>query len=118
MVAPAPATDATELKPLTPEELADRLVPDDPQISPDGRHVAFTVRAASKKEEYRESAIWVSRNGAPAAAFTSGVGDDNSPRWSPDGTRLAFISDRKDVKEHEKSRLYVIRLDGGEAQPV
>lgn len=115
MVAPAPSTVATERKPLTPEEIADRLIPEDVQLSPDGRDVAFNVRAASKKGEHWEKAIWLSRDGAPAAAFTSGVSDDRSPRWSPDGTRLAFISDRK---EREKSKLYVIRLDGGEARPI
>src|SRR5215218_8339476 len=118
MPEPTPASEATERKPFTPEELADRLAPNDVQISPDGRHVAFTVGSASKKEEYRERAIWLSRDGEPAKPFTAGVGNDNSPRWSPDGTRLAFLSNRKDVKEHEKSRLYAIRLDGGEAQPV
>ena len=54
MVAPVvetkPNSDEEKPKPLTPEELADRLVPSEPQISPDGRHFAFTVRAASKKE--------------------------------------------------------------------
>lgn len=118
MVAPAPTSDATCRAPLTPEEIADRLIPEDPQLSPDGRCLAFTVRPASKKGEHTERAIWLSRDGAPAEPFTSGFADDNSPRWSPDGTRLAFISDRKDVKERKKSQLYVIRLDGGEARPL
>ena len=122
MVAPIidakPDAEETKPKPLTPEELADRLVPNDPRISPDGRHVAFTVQAASKKEEYTESAIWLSRDGAPATRFTAGVGSDNSPRWSPDGTRLAFLSDRKDTKEHDKSMVYLLDLNGGEAKPL
>ena len=122
MVAPVvdakPGSEETKPKPLTPEELADRLVPYEPRISPDGRHVAFTVRAASKKEEYVESAIWLSRDGAPAVQFTAGVGSDNAPSWSPDGTKLAFLSDRKDTKEHEKSMVYLLGLDGGEAKPL
>jgi dipeptidyl aminopeptidase/acylaminoacyl peptidase len=117
MVAPAPTIEPKARKPLTPEEIADRLVPSDAQLSPDGRHVAFVVNPASKKEKHWEKAIWISRDGAPAKPFTSGVANDNTPRWSPDGAKLAFLSDRKD-NDREKSRLYLISLDGGEAQPV
>ncbi len=47
--------------------------------------------------------------------FTSGQWHDHSPRWSPDGTRLAFLSDRA---ERGKASLYVVPIDGGEAQRV
>ncbi|MCC6792983.1 MAG: PD40 domain-containing protein, partial [Thermomicrobiales bacterium] len=117
MVAPASTSEKNERKPLTPEEIADRLIPSDPQISPDGRHVAFVVNATSKKEKHWEKSIWLSRDGAAAAPFTTGVAADQNPRWSPDSARLVFVSDRKD-SEHEKGKLYLIRLDGGEAQPL
>jgi dipeptidyl aminopeptidase/acylaminoacyl peptidase len=112
---PSPTTGSPA--PLTPEEIADRPRPNDPQISPDGRHVLFTVSAAAKKGETPEAAIWLSRDGAPAKPFTSGVANDQSPRWSPDSARVAFLSDRAD-KERKKSKLYVIELAGGEAQPL
>jgi dipeptidyl aminopeptidase/acylaminoacyl peptidase len=101
--------------PLIPEELADRLVPADPQISPDGRFVAFTVAAASQKGEHQEQAIWLSRDHGAAERFTSGIAEDAQPRWSPYGQRLVFLSDRV---ERGTSQLYVIRVDGGEAQPL
>lgn len=101
--------------PLTPEEIADRRVPGDPRVSPDGRLVAFTVAAASQKGEHREQAIWLSRDGAAAEQFTAGISEDTDPRWSPDGRQLLFISDRA---QRGTSKLYLLRVDGGEALPL
>src|SRR6185437_5425091 len=110
-------SDATSLSigPLTPEEIADRLVPDKPAISPDGANVAFTVAPAGKKGEHAERAIWLSRNGGKAEQFTSGIADDNTPVWSPDSQRLLFISDRA---KRGESKLYTISLNGGEAKAL
>ncbi len=98
---------------LTFEEIADQQFPSSPVISPDGRMVAFTVTPASKKEEHGVSAIWLSRDGQPAKRFTGGDAVDSSPRWSPDSKTLAFISNRKD---REQSSIYLLPIDGGEAQ--
>ncbi len=98
--------------PLTAEELADRLVPERPQISPDGRHVAFVVAPVGRKEEERIAAIWLSRDGAPATQFTTGLVNEAHPAWSPDGASIVFVSDRA---KRGKGRLYKIALDGGEA---
>jgi dipeptidyl aminopeptidase/acylaminoacyl peptidase len=100
---------------LTPEELADRRVPANPRVSPDGRLVAFTVAAASQRGEHKEQAIWLSRDGRAAEQFTAGVAEDGEPRWSPDGRRLLFLSDRA---ERGVSKVYLMRVDGGEAQPL
>jgi dipeptidyl aminopeptidase/acylaminoacyl peptidase len=95
------------------EELADQIRPGQPTISPDGTSVAFIVTAASRKGEHSESAIWISRDGQPARRFTGGENADQEVSWSPDGTRLAFLSNRKDQKEQG---IYVLPVDGGEAQ--
>ena len=102
-------------KPWTPEEIVDLVSSSDVAISPDGGLVAFTVAPGSKKGEHQERTIWLSRNGAAAAPFTTGLFDDNSPVWSPDGSQLAFLSDRK---ERGKERLYLISPNGGEARPL
>jgi dipeptidyl aminopeptidase/acylaminoacyl peptidase len=99
--------------PFSPEEIADRLVFNDPRMSPDGSAVVFEVRTASKKKEHGEQALWLSRNGAAAKPFTTGNFEDGSPRWSPDGSKILFISDRI---ERGKNRLFVIPVDGGEGQ--
>lgn len=100
---------------LLPEELADRLVPAQAAISPDGRYVACVVACGSQKETGKRSAIWCSKNGELATVFTSGTEMDTEPAWSPDSQSLAFLSDRA---EQGKQQLYVIRAAGGEAQPL
>lgn len=95
------------------EEITDRLSPDDPQISPDRRHVAFTVAAGGRKSDHPDRAIWLSRDRQPATRFTGGEANNHDPRWSPDGTQLLFIANRKDV---EKEMLYLLPVAGGEAQ--
>jgi len=101
--------------PLKPEEIADRLTPKAPAISPNGQHVVFEVEATSQKGEHPESTLWLSRDGAAAEAFSSGIAHDHSPVWSPDGTKIAFLSDRA---ERGKDKLHVVRLDGGEARAL
>src|SRR5438046_6279589 len=100
---------------LSPEELADRLVPDSPQISADGTLVAFEVGPPSQKGEHREQSIWLSRESGPAEQFTSGTANDASPQWSPDSKCLLFLSDRA---ERGKNKLYLLKLSGGEARPL
>ena len=58
----------------------------------------------------RISGWWRRRVGAPRR-FTAGPKRDRDPRWSPDGTRLAFVSEREGKK---KGQLYVMPADGGE----
>src|SRR5688500_9173670 len=79
-----------------PEDLYDLRVPTEVALSPDGRFVAFSVKAvAPGKDGYRTS-LWVASTDGEAAArqLTVGARNDTSPRWSPDGRTLAFLSDR------------------------
>jgi dipeptidyl aminopeptidase/acylaminoacyl peptidase len=108
-------TEPTPTGPVTIEEIASRLVPDDPKISPDGRHIAFTVAMSGRKEDRFDRAIWVSTDGAPARRFTTGAGDHTELAWSPDSTALAFVAQRE---KDDKSRLYRLPIGGGEAQQV
>lgn len=98
---------------LTPELLVTQKTVRDAQISPDGSRVAYTVGEASKEGEHPKGHIWmVSYEGGDARPFTSGPGLDTSPRWSPDGRTLAFLSDRE---EAGKLTLYTISAHGGKA---
>ena len=56
--------------------------------------------------------IWMFEN-EKVRQFTSGGKNNSSPRWSPCGTQISFISDRQD-----KNQLYILSLEGGEAQKV
>ena len=67
----------------------------DPQISPDGGSIAFTVTTASLSDNRNISKIWiVPADGGEAKALTTGPSSDRSPRWAPDGASIAYISTR------------------------
>ncbi|MEX1253191.1 MAG: S9 family peptidase [Dehalococcoidia bacterium] len=82
----------------------------DPQLSPDGKRVAYTISWSDEESDQTQMAIEVAPadgRGKPRR-FTQGK-HDHSPRWSPDGRHLAFVSNRG-----ERSQLFVGPLDGGE----
>ena len=114
----ADQASATVARPLSPEEVSDRVVPSDPQISPDGSRVAFVAAPVGRKGERATRALWLGTSGAPARQLTAGTNDDRAPRWSPDGSRLAFLSDRLRTDDDDESQLFVLPLAGGEAQPL
>jgi dipeptidyl aminopeptidase/acylaminoacyl peptidase len=88
-----------------------------PRLSPDGRRVAYVVNRIDREARAYRSAIWVAAldGSAEPRQFTSGERSDHSPRWSPDGHWLAFVSNR-DGEDEKKAHgeLYVMAADGGE----
>ena len=104
----------TETKrPITAEDLLTLQSVGDPQSSPDGARVAFVRTYTDTEENTYRSEIWMAPadGSRPARKFTGGKWSDSGPRWSPDGSRLAFVSDRLD----EKGQIFTISPDGGEA---
>jgi len=84
-----------------------------PEVSRDGKWVAYAVSTPDIEANRGVSNIWImSTAGGDAVQVTQG-GRDNSPAWSPDGKHLAFISARDG-----SSQVYVISMDGGEARKV
>ena len=83
----------------------------DPALHRDRRRVAFTVRVMDLDGDEYRSRIWL-HDGDEVRPFTSGP-CDTSPRWAPDGTRLAFLRTSSD--ENDIPQLAVMRSDGGEA---
>lgn len=91
-----------------------RLVAD-PNVSPDGKRVAYVATTVDKKINGYTSAIWlvdVAGDTRPFR-FTRGKERDSAPRWSPGGNHLAFLSNRK-----ERNQIWVMPVDGGEAWQV
>lgn len=88
-----------------------------PQISPDGRWVAYTVRTPDMKEDKRSTDIWMtSWDGAQTMQLTFSKESEHSPRWSPDNKYLAFLSSRG--VEGETDQLWLLNRSGGEAQKI
>src|SRR4051794_8698439 len=84
----------------------------DPQVSPDGRTVAYVQTRLRKEQNDYASNIWLvaaDGRGEPRR-FTASNKRDMLPRWSPDGKQLAFVSTRSG-----KPQLWLIPADGGEA---
>jgi dipeptidyl aminopeptidase/acylaminoacyl peptidase len=106
-------------RPMTPDDvLAVRNV-SDPQISPDGRWVAYVVSHADLKDNAVDSDVYLvatscglSHTGTcEPIRLTTSKKADTSPRWSPDGKLIAFLSSRE-----EKPQIFLISPSGGEAE--
>ncbi len=88
----------------------------DPQISPDGQWVAYTVATIDQKANKRVSRIWIaSVDGThPTVPFTGDTTSSTSPRWSPDGRFLAFLS----ARDGGRAQIWLLSRNGGEARRV
>jgi dipeptidyl aminopeptidase/acylaminoacyl peptidase len=86
----------------------------DPQLSPDGKWVAYTVSTPSLQDNRNVARIWVVEvaNGR-SRQLTAGPGSDRQPRWSPDGKTLAFISTREGG-----AQVWALPIGGGDARKV
>ena len=100
---------------ITIDDLHNIRLVADPNISPDGTRVAYVVTTVDREINGYRSAIWMTGTSADSETFqfTSGTAKDANPRWSPDGSHLAFLSTRKDGNQ-----VYVMPADGGEAWQV
>jgi len=108
--APAPPSHAAP----TVDQILSLKRAGSPEISPDGRRVAYTVRETNWDENAFETEIWLADAATGASRqLTNAKKSSQSPAWSPDGSRLAFISDRTD-----KRQIYVINPQGGEAEAL
>ena len=85
----------------------------EPQVSPDGKWVAYTVSTPDMDANRGKSNIWVVPTAGGAAMQLTQSGHDSSPVWSPDGKTLAFLSSRSG-----ESQVYLLSMVGGEAQTL
>ena len=96
----------------------------DPQISPDGKWIAYTVKTASLKDDKNHEQVWmVPTAGGDAIALSAEAVSSSHPRWSPDGKYLAFLSARsgatgKDGDDEGKKQVWLLNTQGGEAQQL
>ncbi|HEU0165267.1 MAG TPA: S9 family peptidase, partial [Thermomicrobiales bacterium] len=100
---------------ITIEDLYEFVLPGEPNVSPDGSRVVAAVSSVSREDNGYRAGLWlVPLDGSPARRLTGGKWSDTSPRWSPDGTRIAFLSNRTE----KTNNIWILPTDGGEAHQV
>ncbi|MBL8242184.1 MAG: S9 family peptidase [Bryobacterales bacterium] len=91
----------------------------DPRCSPDGRWVAYTLATTDAAADKRDTDIWmVSIDGKENVRVTTSPEAETSPRWSPDGRYLAFLSSRPGTGKNKGSQIWLLDRRGGEAQQI
>jgi dipeptidyl aminopeptidase/acylaminoacyl peptidase len=115
------AADAASPKGFTADDLVRLARVSDPQVSPDGRRVAYTLRETDLEADRGRTDLWVlelaarPRDGvsSPPRRLTQHPASDSAPRWAPDGLGLYFLSSRGG-----SSQVWYLALSGGEPQQV
>lgn len=109
-----PSRVTAQARALSAADIFDMEYAVDPAISPDGEWVAYVRRWSDAMTDRRYSNIWVVKSdGTGHRAITSGKYTESAPVWSPDGQRLAFVSDRDD-----RAQLWVRWMDTGDALAI
>jgi dipeptidyl aminopeptidase/acylaminoacyl peptidase len=88
-----------------------------PNVSPDGKHIVYTVNETVMTADKSETLTQIhlaTTDGKDSFQITFGDKSSTNPKWSPDGKWIAFTSPRKD----NKANIYVIRANGGEAEMI
>jgi dipeptidyl aminopeptidase/acylaminoacyl peptidase len=110
-------------RPIQAEDLYRLQLLTEPRISPDGKEVIYAVQRVDQKTEKKYFNLWIVPTDVPASArgggerqYTWGDQNDTHPRWSPDGSQIAFLSNRGD--KEKPAQIYLILTSGGEAYPL
>jgi len=99
----------------SPDDFWQMRLAQDMALAPNGRNIVVVVGTSDQKANKESSALWVIETATGSLRqFTSGVGLDGNPRWSPDGQSIAFTSTRAD----DTAQLFIISAQGGEARQL
>ena len=108
-----PQPSAQGKRPLAVDNLYDVREVRDPQRSPDGKWVAYTVTRAIRETDKNDTDVWmVSWDGRERIQLTSTPDNESRPRWSPDGRFLSFVSSRQGSSS---AQVWLLNRTGGEA---
>jgi len=91
----------------------------DPRCSPDGKWVAYTLASTDTAADKRDTDIWMaSLDGKTQLRVTASAEAETSPRWSPDGRYLAFLSGRPGTGKNKGTQIWLLDRRGGEAEQL
>jgi dipeptidyl aminopeptidase/acylaminoacyl peptidase len=111
-----PVFATAQQRPMTLVDLINVPRLAEPQLSPDGKQVLFVLGDADWKANKRINHIWrVNVDGTSQVQLTNGTRGESSPRWSPDGSMIAFLTQRAD---DAATQIHLIPNAGGEARPL
>lgn len=103
-------------RPLKPSDVYRLQNLSDPQISPDGNWVSYTLSSVDSVKNKRNADIWMnSWDGKESIQLTHSPDGESQARWSPDGKYLSFTSSRSGL---EKSQIWLMDRRGGEAKQL
>jgi dipeptidyl aminopeptidase/acylaminoacyl peptidase len=108
---------------ITPEDYFAFESISDAHLSPEGRQVAYVLTTVDRQKNRRDTSVWlIAADGrsSPRRLTAEGV-NSSSPRWSPEGSRLAFLSTRTAgaaADETPRAQIWMLTLGGGEAQSL
>jgi dipeptidyl aminopeptidase/acylaminoacyl peptidase len=108
-----------EARTLEPEDDARMREVADPSLSPDGKHVLYTVMSTDLDKDRTYYNLWIaSWDGKENRPLTHGEHSQTHARWSPDGKSIAFLSGRGAKDDDERDALWMLPVAGGEAEKV
>ena len=91
----------------------------DPQRSPDGQWVAYTVTTIDEEKDKRDTNVWMARWDGGEQISSPRHRTTSRPRWSPDGKYLSFLASRGTEDEKKKgAQVWLLTRSGGEAQKL
>lgn len=115
LVSTASLTAAQDKRPVRANDLYRLKTAADVALSPEASRLAYVVTQIDSADNAYYSHIWIANtDAATTRQLTRGKARDRRPVWSPDGSRIAFVSDRAG----DRSQIYVIPADGGEARQL
>ncbi|HKV25722.1 MAG TPA: S9 family peptidase [Candidatus Acidoferrum sp.] len=109
------ASSQAQSRPISIDDYFRILSVHDPQLSPDGKWVAYAVDSSSLKTDKTDTRLWmIPTSGGEPIPLTTDSSTSSHPRWSPDGKFIAFLS----ARDKGKTQVWLLNRLGGDAEPL
>lgn len=114
---PGPVPRTSSPRPIRPGDLYRLPAISDPQPSPDGKWISYTLTTINSLKDSRNSDVWmISWDGTQDIQLTNSPDGESRARWSPDGRYLSFLSSRQGTEVVKGGQVWLMDRRGGEAK--